>query len=47
MNESQNLSEGKDLMQETLEILQKTFSEKDNIERNKAEMKLKHLGKEF
>jgi hypothetical protein len=45
MNESQNIDVEKDLMQQTLEIMQKTFTEKDNIERNKAELKLKQLGR--
>jgi hypothetical protein len=45
MNESQKINEEKDLMQQTLEIMQKTFTEKDNVERNKAEMKLKQLGR--
>ncbi len=47
MNESQNLTttDGSNLIQVTLECLQKTFTEKDNVERNKAEIKLKHLGK--
>ena len=45
MNDSQNIIQGKSLIQETIECLNKTFSEKDNVERNKAELKLKQLGK--